>query len=1100
MHKAVHFSRHYLLINLLIVICILAQGMQASAQEASPWAEVGKLPIRYIDPTTYDANSSNWSIAQDNKGILYIGNSDGLLVHDGALWELIEMGGTGIVRSVAVAHDQTVYVGGHLDLGYLGTDSLGAPAFVSLKKHIPEAYQDFQDVWQVLSIQERVFFITPRYLFRWKDNTFSAWQKDDNYDTMARIENQLIFTHNDTLRYLDESDKVKDVALTGEGISQIREISSDGASLLYGLSQEGLFRCQITLEATSTCTILETDVDDLFNRGKPYTLLPLPSGNIAIGFDGEGVALLDASGRLLRHIDDAEGLENLEVMGLYSDREGALWLALFDGLARLEPEGPLSSFDRSKGLPSSVNATYRWKGRLFAATMLGLYELDPGTTHATATFKKLRNSDEFNNCFNFDVIQDTLLSTCLRGVVRIDSEPGRISSTRNIYTGMTFQLAVDKKQPDVLYVTEQGHLSKLRFQQGTLDLIHQEPIAPVFGEFSVERRPQDTRLWVEAYPGNVVRVDIPDDGSPWRTLVIGEQNNVTGEFKRQIILDGNVFIATEQGLNKLAENTAETPLFESIPALDNRELVFVEKQPQEKTWVILDDSLRMLTAQGDLLPNPLPPASETLREITSIVEEADGTVWVGHARGLSRYSPPNTANTDTNPTVLISKITTITRDSLLYSVFASDTHAPTVSHANGSLRFSFAAQVFDRPERVHYRTWLEGFEDTWQPWTKDRIKEFTKLREGTYTLHLQARDAGGRKSEITSLSFSVHPPWYRTTWAYFLWTLTGFIVLGGLVWGGTRLQTRRLQARNNMMARLIDEQTEEIRAKKASLEEAVESLEVAYEEVTVINEDLTRTNHALENRTDQLRDALEANKEILGITAHDLKNPLGGIIGLAEMVLEDLAAGPKATYQSASDNIPLLKSEAERMFQIIKDLLDTHREGEETKLKKEKTLLGDIVSAVARWNAKQAAQKQITLHYHAKETLLAEVDVMAIQRVLDNYVSNAIKYSPAGSNVWITVEREAASVRVSVRDEGPGLTEEDMHKAFGKMQRLSAKPTAGEHSTGLGLFIVRKLVEAHEGSIGVDSVHGEGATFWFTLPLVELNDVPLQPAVASGLL
>ena len=146
-----------------------------------------------------------------------------------------------------------------------------------------------------------------------------------------------------------------------------------------------------------------------------------------------------------------------------------------------------------------------------------------------------------------------------------------------------------------------------------------------------------------------------------------------------------------------------------------------------------------------------------------------------------------------------------------------------------------------------------------------------------------------------------------------------------------------------LLRRQINEQTEEINAQNLSLS-------AAYEQAQVINDNLIETNRILENSMDQLRDALESNKEILGITAHDLKNPLGGIIGLAEMVLEDTRKKPADAFHTVEDNIPMLKEEAERMLNIIKELLDKHREGEEVSLNIEKTLLGDVVSAVVRWN------------------------------------------------------------------------------------------------------------------------------------------------------
>ncbi len=268
----------------------------------------------------------------------------------------------------------------------------------------------------------------------------------------------------------------------------------------------------------------------------------------------------------------------------------------------------------------------------------------------------------------------------------------------------------------------------------------------------------------------------------------------------------------------------------------------------------------------------------------------------------------------------------------------------------------------------------------------------------------------------------------------------------------------------------------------------------ALREVSRANNQLEVVNNQLEEQSNQLRKTLEANKEILGVTAHDLKNPLGGIIGLAEMVLLDCNEKPEHALISVEENLPMLRDEAERMLHIVKEVLDKHRLDEATTLTKSRVALDNLIATVLRWNEIQAKEKQIKLHVEAAVPAIVNADSFAIQRVVDNYISNAIKYSPSGTNVWVVMEPQTvdstcdwATVKVSVRDEGPGLTPEDKALVFGKMQRLSAKPTGGEHSTGLGLFIVKSLVEAHGGAVGVDSCPGQGATFWFTLPVHTLS-------------
>jgi signal transduction histidine kinase len=109
-------------------------------------------------------------------------------------------------------------------------------------------------------------------------------------------------------------------------------------------------------------------------------------------------------------------------------------------------------------------------------------------------------------------------------------------------------------------------------------------------------------------------------------------------------------------------------------------------------------------------------------------------------------------------------------------------------------------------------------------------------------------------------------------------------------------------------------------------------------------------------------------------------------------------------------------------------------------------------------------------------------DPVHLRQVVDNLVSNAVKYSPPGSTVTVSVEQQNSGWRVNVQDEGPGITAADREHLFKDFARLSAKPTGGEKSTGLGLAISRRAVEAHGGQIGVDSEPGHGANFWFTLP------------------
>jgi signal transduction histidine kinase len=143
-------------------------------------------------------------------------------------------------------------------------------------------------------------------------------------------------------------------------------------------------------------------------------------------------------------------------------------------------------------------------------------------------------------------------------------------------------------------------------------------------------------------------------------------------------------------------------------------------------------------------------------------------------------------------------------------------------------------------------------------------------------------------------------------------------------------------------------------------------------------------------------------------------------------------------------------------------------------------LLGLATSGILQ---PQAAAKKQRIHAATDEGCIVEGDEDWLRQVLENLLGNAIKYSPERRSIWLAVRKDGGHVRLEVKDEGPGLSDEDKGRLFGRFQRLSARPTGGESSTGLGLSIVKQLVERHGGRVFAESEgRGRGTTFVAELP------------------
>jgi signal transduction histidine kinase/CheY-like chemotaxis protein len=256
------------------------------------------------------------------------------------------------------------------------------------------------------------------------------------------------------------------------------------------------------------------------------------------------------------------------------------------------------------------------------------------------------------------------------------------------------------------------------------------------------------------------------------------------------------------------------------------------------------------------------------------------------------------------------------------------------------------------------------------------------------------------------------------------------------------------------------------------------------ERVSARTQDLTTANRRLAAQWARLRQANTFKSEILGTVAHDLKNPLGVILGRTEILQEMIAAaGP--LDENVKGQIGYIRDAANRLTEMGDDLVaDAMADALDITIRREPVDISVLVQEVAEANRPLAARKEQTTTVVAPPNHAAMCDADRIREAIDNLVSNAVKYSPIGGAIDLLVTRQDDGIVVEVRDQGAGLSPEDISRLFGRFQRLSAKPTAGETSTGLGLSIVKRIVDLHGGRIAVESAGpGKGATFKMTLPV-----------------
>jgi signal transduction histidine kinase/sugar lactone lactonase YvrE len=779
-------------------------------------------------------------------------------------------------------------------------------------------------------------------------------------------------------------------------------------------------------------------------------------------------------------------LPNNYVNTLYEDTQGRLWIGMYGGgvcvidhlkrkfdIVRRETlSNPLQT------LPdNNIWAAYQDKNNIvWVGTVRGLAAYNPTTKTIRAFHNDTLRLGSMSDNINFisgDSTGKIWCSTFGGGVNVFDTTKKRFSAHYGFQEGNVRSLPNDRVT--AVYCSKQGELwigtinGACRYVPKTNDFEpcftgaknSQELSHPTIKYFFEDSK---GRFWIGTASGlNLVNLQtgtvtrfksIPNDTT---TL---SHNNI-----RQIIEDKQhrIWIATSGGLNLLLESASDKP-----QDIAFKRITTANGLPSNHISGVLADEQNTLWIPHSSGVCSFDPASfRVVREFdtedglqgqefraTAALNLHDGRLFFGGSNGFNTFNPASLLTDSTKPRIVFTNFKVFNQVRKL-PVSITETREITLSHKDYIFSLEFAALDFTNSAKTRYAYKMEGFDQDWVQNGELRSATYTNLRGGEYLFRVKASNHDGVwNEEGIALKITIIPPLWETWW--FRGLSIGAVVL--LLFFGVRLRVRVVKQQNALLESTVAERTAA----------------------------LLQSNHQLSEANEQLRLANVEKNEFLGIVAHDLKNPLSTIKLAAKLMNEEAPNLEVSDFREITADI---LTTSNRMFDLITNLLDVNRL--EQNAVKFTPLNIDVVPmlhhSVAQFTPLADAKALEILLETPKSSVIAFADESATMQVLDNIVSNAVKYSPQGKKIYCSavariLENGEQIVQIAVRDEGPGLSEEDMKKLFGKFARLSAQPTGGEHSTGLGLSIVKKMVEAMNGRVYCVSTLGHGATFIVELP------------------
>ena len=773
-------------------------------------SEAGNFVLKTYSPKAYLASPQNWAALEDPRGIMYYGNTDGLLEFDGITWRRIPLPNAKAVRSLALSENGVVYVGGQNEAGFLTQDPSGATRYVSLLNRLDPAERNFGDVWSIVSTPAGVYFSTTERLILWNPTSgVRIWKAAGRFRRAFLIGGVLHVQVSGLGLHHLLGDKLA-IAPGGEQFQKldVRGVFKSNRGLTVATGKGFFFATVKGFEQISLPVAKQTQDAAL------YSVAQIASNLIAFGSARGGLILADAEGQFLRVLNKESGLPSDYIASITPDRQGGIWLATGNGLVRFVPR--LTYFSEANGLRGALLSLARWRNVLYAGTTSGLFRLKPSAAGIASEFEAVASLQE--SIWSLTPREDSLWIGSQSGLFEFNGSKLERHSTSH---EVVYDISFSHRDPKTLYIAMRSAAHILRHNGKAWVKTGELPSAGE--EFRTIADDPEGLIWATTR-SSIVRADF-SSGTP-QIKNFTEANGLPKGWKNLFRIGGRLLFATEKGLVKFDAATQSFVPDSSLGTIfsdGSHGILLLKEDPRNgNVWISGAGYHGLLINPGkpDAEWRPMPFVSSGFDDLWVIQPDVDGVVWGAGSDGRLGRLEPSLASTTQKPLeVLIRRLLV---SETRHSIAEGPSEKPIrVLPGQNSLRVEFSAPFFDAPDRIEYQFAINSNLDANTPWSSEAWKDLSNLWEGDHKLHIRARSPYGQVSTEAYLSLQILPPWYRTWWAYALYGAS----LGSLVWLLFRWRLRNLRESNRQLESIVEERTAEIRQQRDQIIEQEQKTE-----------------------------------------------------------------------------------------------------------------------------------------------------------------------------------------------------------------------------------------------------------------------------------
>ncbi|MCA0387832.1 MAG: hypothetical protein LCH52_04990 [Bacteroidetes bacterium] len=1018
---------------------------------SSTTSHISGLPIIFnYAPSTYGYEPQNWGASQDSRGIMYFANTEGILEYDGVSWRVIRLPKGETCRALHRASDGTLYVAGFNEIGKLQLNSSGNAEYHSLKSKIPAESNNFSDVWLIAELNGKIYFSTYDRIFVYDGNTFTVINSLRYIISMRTINGSLVILRKDEQpRTLSGSQFIplqsEEFTLPGEFYMSL---PSDDGGFIF-ITKTGVFYKLLN-------SGYEELSDGFTHQGYGssfYDALVLSNGDFAIASLESGLILTDKKGQLKQVIKQETGLGRNTIYALFEDKEGNLWMMLENGISRININSPISIFDSRTGLPGAAFSSVFYKDRLFVGTNFGVYTSKLEGTNFGTPFEKV--SKNISDSWDFLSYRNNIYLNTGSGFFLIDDNREILIDSSYCFTATS----VSDDSSLILLGTDSG-VKLIQMDQKGERAVVSRIIEGISGQLKkiVQHGPRE--FWIQIEPRTVIRMRFVNGYlNPPKVDFFEDDFTGTGFNPTLMELNNELYAVTVKGIYYL-DSQKDTFL-----SLNNTGLQQVKNLYTVPLFSVINNQNIILYLEGIIYSVEISPTdfsckfsqlgrvrTASIYGISTNFHAPNREIWLSSTTGLIKF--------DAGTNKFKSDISAIFRsfqigDSLYFSGVTRDGDLKDIPPGS-NITVNFAAPGFQDEFNIMYQTWVQGLDTNWTQPGRNSFREFYNMQPGNYLIKVRAILSSGQVSSEAVYSLEVDSFWYANFFAYLLYTL----ILIGLIILFIKIRTAEILKERDDLEGLVSESAAEL--KKA-------------------NQELSFKNVQLQRINSQLEKLDREKNEYLGIVAHDLRNPISGIMGFAEIITDEEEELEKTDITRFAENI---RVSCASMLETLNKILNMNLvEQGKLDLHPENFDLVELINELKDRNHPASERKNIKLKAELPDNLFSFSDRNFTGQIIDNLISNAIKYSFHGSSIDIRLNESDGFAIVEVEDHGQGIPEEEVPNVFKRFAKISSSPTAGESSAGMGLSIVQMLVNLLKGTIECESRVGFGTLFTVRLPL-----------------